>query len=137
MCCTCGRFFRDSSKLRDHEQQIHLGIKYSCEICKKQLANKNGLRAHLQKVHTEERRFKCNVDGCEWASRYPICLKVHQARRHGMVKNRNPCPICSKEFPDSLYHLKRHLKAHENNRALATGTGNNTMGINKATKNSA
>lgn len=33
------------------------------------------------------------------------------------VNKRNACPICSKEFPDSTYHLKRHLKAHANNTA--------------------
>lgn len=116
MCSTCGRLFPDRSKLKDHEQS-HMGIMSSCKFCGKQFLHKDSLRKHERMGHAQERRFSCNVDGCEWAFRYPQNLKRHQARRHGMVTNRNACPICSKEFPDSTYHLKRHLKAHLNNTA--------------------
>lgn len=116
MCSTCGRLFADRSRLKEHEE-THLGIMSTCKICGKQFLHKNYLRKHVRSVHSQERPFVCNVDGCEWAFSYQQCLKRHQARRHGMITNRNACPICSKEFPDSTYHLKRHLKAHANNTA--------------------
>lgn len=116
MCSICGRLFPDRSKMLMHEK-THFGFVTSCEICGKKLKNKNYLRKHIRSVHAQERPFSCNIDGCEWKFAYSQCLKRHQARRHGMVTNRNACPICSKEFPDSTYHLKRHLKAHANNTA--------------------
>lgn len=116
MCSTCGRLFADLSRLKEHEE-THLGIMSSCKICGKQYKHKNYLRKHMRSVHSQERPFSCNIDGCEWTFAYSQCLKRHQARRHGMVTNRNACPICSKEFPDSTYHLKRHLKSHANNTA--------------------
>lgn len=116
MCSTCGRLFVDRSSLKEHEE-THLGIMSSCELCGRVFLHKNYLRKHIRTVHSRERPFSCNVDGCEWTFAYQQCLKRHQARRHGMVTNRNACPICSKEFPESTYHLKRHLKAHANNTA--------------------
>lgn len=116
MCSICGRLYPDRSKLLAHEKS-HSGIMISCEICDKKFVHKNYLRKHIRSVHSRERPFVCNVDGCEWTFAYQQCFKRHQARRHGMVRNRNACPICSKEFPESTYHLKRHLKAHANNTA--------------------
>lgn len=116
MCSICGRLFSDKSKMIAHEK-THLGIRPSCDICGKQFLHKTYLGQHIRSVHANVRPFACNIDGCEWSFAYPQSLKRHQARKHGMVTNRNACPICSKEFPDSTYHLKRHLKAHANNTA--------------------
>lgn len=71
----------------------------------------------MKVVHQKERRHHCNIDGCEWTFGHSGALKVHQARKHGLVTKPNACPICSKEFPNSTYHLNRHLKAHANNTA--------------------
>lgn len=116
MCSVCGRLFPDKSKMIAHEK-THFGILTSCNICGKQFLHKHYLRKHINSVHANQRPFACNIDGCKWRFAYPQCLKRHQARKHDMVSNRNPCPICSKEFPDSTYHLKRHLMAHANNTA--------------------
>lgn len=116
MCSICGRLFPDKSKMIAHEK-THFGIMASCHICGKKFQYKNYLRKHIRYVHGNERPFACEIDGCEWRFKYQPCLKRHQARRHGLVNNRNECPICGKEFPDSTYHLKRHLKAHANNTA--------------------
>ncbi|XP_055326687.1 zinc finger protein 107-like [Sitodiplosis mosellana] len=116
MCSICGRLFPDKSKMIAHEK-THLGIMTSCNICGKKFMHKTYLRKHIMGVHTNERPFACGIDGCEWRFSYQPCLKRHQARRHGLVNNPNQCPICGKCFPDSTYHLKRHLKAHANNTA--------------------
>lgn len=116
MCSVCGRLFPDKSKMIAHEK-THFGIMTSCEICGKKFLHKHYLRKHIKSVHSNHRPFGCNIDGCNWSFAYPQCLKRHQARKHGMVTNRNECPICGKDFPDSTYHLKRHLKAHANNTA--------------------
>lgn len=117
MCSICGRLFAERSKMLAHEM-THSGIMVSCEVCGKQFLHKNYLRIHVKTVHSQVKPFSCNIDGCKWTFAYPQVLKRHQARRHGVpATNRNACPICSKEFPDSSYHLKRHLKAHANNTA--------------------
>lgn len=117
MCSVCGKLFPDRSNMRAHERS-HDGIKVlTCEVCNKKFANNFSLKKHIKAIHNKERPFICNIDGCKWTFAQQSPFARHQARRHGMVKNRNPCPICSKEFPDSTYHLKRHLKAHENNTA--------------------
>lgn len=116
MCSVCGRLFPEKSIMIMHEE-THAGKKTPCHLCGKQFLHKNSLRKHIKVVHSQVKRFVCNIDGCQWKFGYQQTLTRHQARRHGMVKNRNACPICSKEFPDSTYHLKRHLKAHANNTA--------------------
>lgn len=117
MCSICGRLFPDKSKLTQHEN-IHRGIMTECNICGKKFMHKAYLRKHIMGVHSGERPFACEIDGCEWRFSYLPCLKRHQARLHGLVNNPHECPICGKCFPDSSYHLKRHLKAHANNTAI-------------------
>lgn len=98
-------------------EKTHSGVMASCEICGKKLVYKHYLRKHIKSVHANHRPFECNIDGCKWKFAYPQCSKRHQARKHNMVTNRNECPICGKDFPDSKYHQKRHLMAHANNTA--------------------
>lgn len=116
MCAICGRFFNHRPKMVAHEK-THFGIMSSCDTCGKQFVNQYNLQLHIKKVHKNLRPYSCTINGCEWKFAYPQSLKRHQARRHGMVTNRNPCPICRKEFPESTYHLKKHLQAHAKNTA--------------------
>ncbi|XP_031638773.1 zinc finger protein 91-like [Contarinia nasturtii] len=116
MCSICGRLFPERSKMIMHEK-THSGTTISCETCGKEFLYKHYLQKHIKNVHSKVKNLACGIDGCEWKFAYQQCLIRHRARRHGIVKNRNACPICSKEFPESKYHLQRHLKAHANNTA--------------------
>ncbi|KAG4067222.1 hypothetical protein HA402_000213 [Bradysia odoriphaga] len=117
MCSVCGKQFTDRSNMRVHERTHSAGNKTTCDVCGKKLTDKKGLVKHMKVVHEKERRHHCNIDGCEWTFGHSGALKRHQARRHGLVTQPNACPICGKEFPNSTYHLNRHLKAHANNTA--------------------
>lgn len=118
MCTVCGKIFTDKYKLKCHEQYVHSDGTSSCDICGKEFANKYRAIRHIKSKHIRKpERFKCDIEGCEDTFAQSRDIKRHKARKHGMVNARHQCTICFREFPDSLYHLKRHLKAHAKNTA--------------------
>lgn len=116
VCSYCGKMFKDRHRLCDHEQ-IHKNRSHECNICGKTFTHRSGLSVHRRGVHENSRPHKCGIDGCEWTFKYLAVLRRHKARKHGLVNRRYECPLCGKGFPDSKYHLDRHLRAHANNTA--------------------
>ncbi|PWA22059.1 hypothetical protein CCH79_00010279 [Gambusia affinis] len=57
VCKTCGKQFSQSSGLKRHESEIHLGVKrFPCSICGKSLSRRDHLVRHM-KVHAKSKPF--------------------------------------------------------------------------------
>ncbi len=60
VCDDCGMRFSRSYTLNRHKT-IHTGIKLSCELCGKSLANSDKLRIHMKRMHSGSQAFSCKV----------------------------------------------------------------------------
>ena len=47
----CGKVFNQKGNLDLHIKGIHMGIKYMCDICNYQTAQKGNLATHIQSKH--------------------------------------------------------------------------------------
>ena len=57
-------------------------LEFQCEICKKVYTNKNSLRSHKSRIHSEKRpvRYYCALCNCSYTRNYD--LKRHMNEKH-------------------------------------------------------
>jgi len=52
-CKVCGKSSKDSGNIRRHAETHIEGLSYACHICSKNYPNRNGLRVHINMIHSE------------------------------------------------------------------------------------
>ena len=133
-CSSCSKTFYTSQDLWSH-QRIHLGTKFTCDQCGKQLASTGSLHNHIKSVHTVEKAFKCTICDKRFALKQKLrnhVITSHQGQKpfqchecdEGFVHKQSydahlrkhqgvhlKCKICSKPFTDAGY-LKKHMRWH-------------------------
>jgi len=107
-CQICDKNFRTVGYFRKH-QTIH-NKRFRCQACDKRFPIKSQLLSHIENVHENPGRFKCNV--CKVGLNTKLSLKRHQ-RVH--IKNRIKHLKCDKcDFATDLRHsMIGHLKRHD------------------------
>ena len=67
-CKICDVKFNRSDKLQKHTQQLHLDVKFYCDICGKEFQDVISKRDHLKKAHKgmTERKLKAMLKQKEW-----------------------------------------------------------------------
>jgi KRAB domain-containing zinc finger protein len=76
-CDLCGLAFRLKSYLFNHINNIHIRQKYSCKFCSRGFYKKYEMRDHLR-VHTNEKPFSCDFDGCLKSFARNKNLQIHR-----------------------------------------------------------
>ena len=61
MCEICGKYFRSSMNLNNH-QYVHKPPSYSCQVCNKKCSSSFYLAQH-KKVHPTDMQLLCEVCG--------------------------------------------------------------------------
>ena len=51
ICPTCRALFRTLPVAKRHFESVHLGVKFTCEICSNEHKRKDELKNHLMKKH--------------------------------------------------------------------------------------
>ncbi|XP_013397168.1 zinc finger protein 665 [Lingula anatina] len=78
-CSTCGKGFKSKDRVAAHEKR-HSGLKpHVCEICRRGFPDKGGLTKHRKTVHTDFKRFMCQICGksCSRADNLRVHMKIH------------------------------------------------------------
>ncbi|KHJ75147.1 zinc finger, C2H2 type [Oesophagostomum dentatum] len=99
----CSSILRTRTALRKHAL-VHAERKFTCNQCGKSFAERTKLNRHML-IHTGERAFKCNYEGCDKAFSLEANLKSHIKTHTGTSVLRN--------FPLFLSHVfseKSHLR---------------------------
>jgi uncharacterized Zn-finger protein len=105
----CSRMFKDSGNLRGHIIRAHLHAKdYHCEDCDSAFVTQQELGRHVQQLHSGERPFACDREGCEKVFVSSGKLLAH-TRAH-LGTRAHPCPVygCDLSFTQPG-HLNRHI----------------------------
>lgn len=110
-CQLCGRIFRTSTLLRNHEN-THSGTKpYKCELCPKAFGTSGELGRHMKYMHTHEKPHKCPL--CDYLSVEASKIKRHMRSHTGEKPYK--CTLCEYASTDN-YKLKRHMRVHTGER---------------------
>ena len=62
-----------------HDQKVHQGIRYFCEICNFKATHRPNLKAHQRNVH-DKIRYSCQV--CMFSDSQVSRVKLHEQRNH-------------------------------------------------------
>lgn len=96
-----------------------------CHICHKTFVSKNVLKDHVRGVHEKIKRFKCEVEGCDYASYMTANLKTHKISRHNDIFKIEVrqffCEICGISFTSNTDLNTHRNKVHLNIRRFGCG----------------
>ena len=120
-CDLCDKKFGDSTKLKDHIDSFHVGLKkHQCKLCERSFGYRQHLSNHVRNYHSdhglENKCIQCNKDFCS-----PFALRRHHSVIHeGQRNNHEPssmkkhiCEICGNTFTQAA-SLRTHKAAvHE------------------------
>ena len=114
-CCACKDSFNSMSELSKHMKKQHPGFKYSCDVCTKAFATKNGKYKHM--LLNTGKRFKCET--CEKAFMWKCELQDHERKHTDKRAKRIICPVrgCKKDY-SSKRALQRHRRDDHSTAAL-------------------
>jgi len=106
-CEFCGKFYSNSSILRDHIKTVHEKLReFMCHYCNKDFGLRSALRQHISAIH-EGSKFVCDHCGKEYSRKNE--LNVHVKTFHKGIKEYH-CDQCGKTFGHS-HVLSRHVKS--------------------------
>ena len=133
-CPDCGETFKNHKELDTHIRQSHIVTDHQCPHCKIYCTTKHGLDkhidsclnirnfkclkcgeafvqkihldAHMEHKHSDERNYKCEVEGCGMAFKSKRNLTNHM-RSHSDERPYK-CPYCEKDYK-TLTPLRTHI----------------------------
>lgn len=106
-CTKCGKIFKENSKLKNHDKEIHQGIKRAsenakCTVCHKDFKTKQKCKEHYEAKHTDK-TFPCDL--CSHTETSKGKLAYHKSSIH---KNNFNCEHCKITLA-SKQNLKKHV----------------------------
>lgn len=95
-CPHCGKMYYSKQTFDRHVAVQHeKSTAFTCDLCGKNLADKNTLLHHQRDMHgTSEKRWRCEVDGCGKRLKDLYSFKIHMSRH--AKKPEYKCSKCGK-----------------------------------------
>lgn len=107
-CKICNRLFMSTQGLKLHMDYVHSDNgPHICDVCQKETSSSLALKRHKRYVHESDRKYSCSY--CEKAFKTEMLLKEHVARH--LEEPLYACQFCSKIFYTRNYmyiHRKRN-----------------------------
>ena len=131
VCPDCGIVKKKQNTMHYHMKTHEEKPNHVCKICKKGFLQKQTLDLHMRSKHsdkTDDKKFKCTHDNCEFTALTKGNCVIHFLRVHYqdeinniMIKNgkRIECNECKKEFNSSCsfyYHCKDCIQFDDDNK---------------------
>ncbi|XP_077292348.1 uncharacterized protein LOC143915525 isoform X2 [Arctopsyche grandis] len=109
-CSQCGEVLNTYNARIKHMAEKHgrEDKSYKCTQCSCKYRLGSQLRAHVRRVHLQEKNHKCQVCGSSFFTRK--CLENHSLKHSG-EKNFS-CSLCNKSY-GRKESLRQHMKSHE------------------------
>ena len=112
----CGYATCYSSNLYAHHLRHRVEKTYNCEECGAGFRGWSDYRSH-ERIHTGEKPYKCDVDGCDFASAHAGGLTRHKRTHSGEKPYR--CDVCGVCFADSSTRSAHKRRVHRASMAEA------------------
>ena len=61
LCEICNKHFKTKSKLKQHTQTLHKGLRFSCNQCVYQATTQGSLKRHIKSVHEKIRKSNDSI----------------------------------------------------------------------------
>lgn len=137
VCPDCGVIKKNQNTMHYHMKKHEEQLSHVCKVCKKGFLQKQTLELHMRSKHpdilkdtsTDDKKFKCPFDNCEFSALTKgnciiHCLRVHfQEEIKNMLsvntENKYCCNECNQEFNSSCsfyYHCKSCINFGKSNK---------------------
>lgn len=110
LCHTCGEGFPVPFLLNEHVKRKHEQRSHDCHVCDRKFVTAMALKDHICAIHTNQRPYRCEVEGCGKTFNWPSCFKSHK-RVH--AEDKYECSVCLSRFSFKA-NLRNHLKTIHN-----------------------
>ena len=115
ICPECPYETRHFTKMKNHVDSKHRGVKYQCSHCEKIFNTDSTLRGHRIAKHGPPKPM-VHCEYCEYSSTEKMLVKSHTKSVHLDIKFQ--CELCDKRFT-TKDGLRRHIKSfHQQMREL-------------------
>ncbi|XP_076101242.1 uncharacterized protein LOC143071046 [Mytilus galloprovincialis] len=94
--------------VKRREKNRGVGKDFKCDSCRKTFSSKGNLKTH-EKIHEDEKPFKCDFNGCGKAFRSNESLRRHRLSHMGIKPFE--CSICKNKFASNV-SLQEHISRH-------------------------
>ncbi|KAK3590247.1 hypothetical protein CHS0354_041321 [Potamilus streckersoni] len=130
-CSACGKSFKTKERCKAHERR-HSGAKpYKCLTCGRCFPDKGGLSKHQRSVHTEVKKFVCDICGkaCSRADNLRVHMKIHSKSGSETITN------LINQKDDTVENVIGHSKTFSQRSFCNTGKVKPEQGISAVHKN--
>ncbi|KAK3581164.1 hypothetical protein CHS0354_024697 [Potamilus streckersoni] len=115
-CKHCDFTATEKNLILKHHARVHVQPFLNCNYCNFTCRSRSVLMEHEARKHTNEKPFKCQVEGCEYASKCKTDLDRHQSK-HATEKI-HKCPHC--DFTTKWRrNIRHHLMTHTTDRPFS------------------
>ncbi|KAJ9647914.1 hypothetical protein H2199_001690 [Coniosporium tulheliwenetii] len=106
------------------EAELHVATKAALK-CEREFSTKTGLDTHIRAIHTREKKFVCDFEGCDFACADSSNLSKHRKKHLGGNPKVFRClhPGCTHAPKGSWDEIRRHFVAKGHCRELLDDKG--------------